>query len=118
MIATYAPLLMMALAAALVVAVLLGLSHVLGPKRPSEVKGQPFETGSVPIGSPRRRFAVQFSLIAILFLIFDVEVIFFYPWAVMAKKLGLFGFVEMLVFTVFLIVGLVYAWGKGALDWD
>ena len=94
------------------------LSATLGPKNPSVIKASPFECGSDPIGSARQRVAVKFYVVALMFIIFDVETVFLYPWAVLFKELGWFGYVEMLVFAATLVVGLVYVWKKGALDWE
>jgi NADH-quinone oxidoreductase subunit A len=93
-------------------------STLLGPKKRSAVKDQAFECGNPPSGTARERFSVKFYLVAILFIVFDVEVVFLYPWAVLFRRLGLFGFVEMLFFVLMLTVGLVYVWKKGALEWD
>ena len=71
-----------------------------------------------PVGSARERFSVKFYIIAMLFIVFDIEVVFMYPWAVMFKKLGLFGFIEMGVFILILLVGYAYVWKKGALEWE
>src|SRR5688500_8789886 len=110
----------------------LGLTMILGPKRTSTIKDEPFECGSEPIGSPRVRFSVKFYQVAILFLIFDIEAALLYPWAVMFRKLSctgrmqgleclgsvsLFGYVEMLVFVFTLVVALAYAWRKRAIGW-
>jgi len=98
---------------------MLVMSWLLGPKRPSEVKLQIFETGNPPIGSLRgHRFPVKFYLVAILFVVFDIEVVFMYPWAVAYRGLGWFGLAEMAVFVGILAVGLAYVWRVGALDWD
>ncbi len=93
-------------------------STLLGPKRRGAVKEEPFECGNPPSGPARDRFSVKFYLVAILFLVFDVEVVFLYPWAVLFRQLGFFGFVEMLFFILVLAVGLIYVWRKGALEWD
>ena len=93
-------------------------SSLVGQKRPSEVKLAPYECGMPPVGSARERFSVKFYIIAMLFIVFDIEVVFMYPWAVMFKKLGLFGFIEMSVFILILLVGYVYVWKKGALEWE
>ncbi|PLX81358.1 MAG: NADH-quinone oxidoreductase subunit A [Desulfuromonas sp.] len=93
-------------------------SRLVGQKRPSEVKLAPYECGMPPVGSARERFSVKFYIIAMLFIVFDIEVVFMYPWAVMFKKLGLFGFIEMSVFILILLVGYVYVWKKGALEWE
>jgi len=90
---------------------------VLGPRRQFREKNEPFECGESQIVSPHQRYAVKFYLVAILFVIFDVEAIFFYPWAAVFTEIGWFGFVAMAVFTVPLAVGLLYEWMKGGLDW-
>jgi NADH-quinone oxidoreductase subunit A len=104
--------------AALVAAVLLGAGALLRPSRPSAVKAEAFECGNPPSGPAWRRFDVKFYLTAILFIVFDVEVVFLYPWAVTFRPLGMFGFVEMAVFVLVLALGFVYVWRKGALEWD
>ncbi|HEY6419328.1 MAG TPA: NADH-quinone oxidoreductase subunit A [Candidatus Binataceae bacterium] len=103
--------------AGLIVGVMVKINTILGPSRPSEIKGEAFECGNPPSGSAFGRFSVHFYLTALLFLVFDVEIIFLYPWAVELRRLGMFGFVEALVFVGILTVGLVYAWQRGALDW-
>jgi NADH-quinone oxidoreductase subunit A len=90
----------------------------LGPRRPSAIKSTSFEAGSESSGPARQRFAVKFYVVALLFIVFDVEAVFLYPWAVNFKLLGWFGYVEMLVFALTLVVGLIYIWKKGALDWE
>ncbi len=102
----------------IVAAAMLALSMFVGPKNPSKVKGAPFECGNESLGTTRQRFSVRFYLVALLFIIFDVEVVFLYPWAVLYKDLGLFGLVEMMVFMAILGVGLAYVWRKGALEWE
>ena len=104
--------------AALVVAVLLGAGAFLRPHHPTAVKEEAFECGNPTSGSAWRRFPVKFYLTAILFIVFDVEVVFLYPWAVVFRSLGLFGFVEMAIFVLVLALGFVYVWRKGALEWD
>ena len=103
---------------AIVVGVMVSLNRLLGPVAHSEVKSQPFECGNPPGDAAWGRFTVRFYMPAILFILFDLEVVFLYPWAVTFRDLGMFGFVEMLVFLVILGVGLLYAWRKGALEWD
>src|SRR5438046_7849733 len=93
------------------------LASVLGPKKPSPVKAEPFECGQVPFALPIGRLSVRFYLTAILFILFDVEVVFLYPWAVVYRPLGMFGFVEMAIFVLVLALGFVYVWRKGALEW-
>jgi NADH-quinone oxidoreductase subunit A len=98
---------------------LTGAAVVLGPRRPSAVKDEPFECGSPPSpGDARQRFAIKFYVVALLFIIFDVETVFLYPWAVLFRDLGWFGFVEMGIFVAVLAIGLFYVWKKGALDWE
>lgn len=94
------------------------LSWLIGQKKPSAVKLAPYECGMPPVGTARDRFSVKFYLIAMLFIVFDIEAVFLYPWAVMFKRLGMFGFVEMGVFIVILLVGYIYVWKKGALEWE
>jgi NADH-quinone oxidoreductase subunit A len=97
---------------------MLFLAAVLGPKKQSAVKASPFECGSNPVGNARQRFAVKFYVVALLFIVFDLETVFLYPWAVQFKALGWVGFAEMAVFAATLVVGLIYVWKKGALDWE
>jgi len=93
------------------------LASTLGKKNPSAVKLSPFECGQEPFSLPMGRLVVKFYLTAILFILFDVELVFLYPWAVVYRTLGLLGLVEMGVFLGVLMVGFVYAWANGALDW-
>jgi NADH-quinone oxidoreductase subunit A len=94
------------------------MSQALGPKKYERVKYSVYECGVDPFTSAAVRVSVKFYLIALLFLLFDLETAFLYPWAVLFRKLGLFGFIEMVVFVGILLVGLVYAWKKGALEWQ
>ena len=91
-------------------------SSLFGPKKHTPVKDEPFECGNPATGSAWGRFSVKFYLVAILFIVFDIEVVFLYPWAVIFRRLGLFGFVEMLIFVTILTVGLIYIIKKGALE--
>ena len=104
--------------AGIVVAVLLGAGALLRPRRPSAVKAEAFECGNPPSGPAWGRFSVKFYLTAILFIVFDVEVVFLYPWAVTFRPLGMFGFVEMAIFVLVLALGFAYVWRKGALEWS
>ena len=115
---TWYPIVVTLLVAGLIVGAMCVLNMLIGPKRPSVIKSEAFECGNPPSGSAWGRFSVRFYLTAILFLLFDVEVIFLYPWAVELRRLGMFGFVEALIFIAILSVGLLYAWQRGALDWD
>jgi NADH-quinone oxidoreductase subunit A len=99
-------------------AVNVGLASVLGPKKPSIVKSEPFECGQVPLSLPGGRLAIKFYLTAILFVLFDVELVFLYPWAVAYRGLGIPGLVEMGIFLGVLMVGFFYAWDNGALEWQ
>jgi NADH-quinone oxidoreductase subunit A len=92
-------------------------TFLLGPKRPTRAKLEPYESGMRDIVPPYRRFPIKFYVVAMLFLLFDIEAVSFYPWAVILKGLKVFGFVEMLIFIFVLLVGYVYIWRKGALDW-
>lgn len=94
------------------------LSHLVSPMRPTAAKLEPYESGMTPLGDTRERFSVKFYLVAILFIIFDIETIFLIPWGVLFRGLGIFGFVEMLIFMGVLLVGYIYVWKKGALQWD
>ena len=94
------------------------LGQILGPRRDTPEKLMPYESGMTPIGTAVRRMPVRYYLIAVLFVLFDIEVIFLLPYAVVLRKLGLFGLIEMLVFVMILLVGYVYVWKKGALEWE
>ena len=96
----------------------IGLGELFGPKRGSKVKNEPYESGMPTIGPGTRRMPVRFYLVAVLFILFDIEVIFFLPWAIVFRKLGTFGLIEMGIFIIILLVGYVYAWKKGALEWE
>jgi len=94
------------------------LSHILGPKRPFKVKKEPYECGLPSEGANYANTPIKFYIIALLFLVFDLECVFLYPWAVYYRSLGLFGFFEMLVFLSILIICYIYVWKKGALEWE
>ena len=94
------------------------IGYFFGPRHPTQRKSMPYESGMRPIGPGTRRMPVRFYLVAVLFILFDIEIIFFLPWAVVYKQLGWFGLVEMLIFILILLVGYVYAWKKGALEWE
>lgn len=96
----------------------IGLSTVLVRRNPSVEKLMPYECGVDPIGSARKRFSVRFFLIAVLFIVFDIEVVFLYPWAVIFRDLRIFGLIEMAIFIGILFIGLVYVWRRGALEWQ
>ena len=94
------------------------LSLNLGPKRPTARKASPYESGMTPIGPAQRRLPVKFYLVAVLFILFDIEVIFLLPWAVTFRSLGIFGLTAVLIFVAILTIGLVWEWKKGALEWE
>lgn len=94
------------------------VSHLITRPRPTLAKSMPYESGMPPLGGTRDRFTVKFYLVAMLFIVFDIETVFMIPWAVAFRQLGLFGFVEMLVFVLILLVGFVYVWKRGGFQWD
>ena len=102
----------------LVALIAIGLGTLFGPRKASAAKSMPYESGMNPYGEGTRRMPVRFYLIAVLFILFDIEVVFFLPWAVVFRQLGLFGLIEMVIFIVILLVGYAYAWKKGALEWE
>ena len=93
-------------------------SYLLGVKKPNPTKLSPYECGMNPIGTARERFSVKFYLVAMLFLLFDIEAVFLFPWAVVYRELRLFGFFEMLLFIAAILAGYIYVWKKGALEWE
>ena len=117
-IASYLPLLVHLVVVVAAVLGLLGVSLLLGPRRRTRPKSLPYESGTQTPGSARQRFSVHFYLVAMLFILFDVEAVFLFAWAVTAKRLGMTGFVAVAVFVLVLALGLAYAWRKGALAWD
>ncbi|MBI4461030.1 MAG: NADH-quinone oxidoreductase subunit A [Acidobacteria bacterium] len=113
----YIPILLMLAVVALLAGGMIVLSYLLGQQRPTSEKLAPYECGMTPTGDARQRFSVKFYLVAMVFILFDVEVIFLYPWAVIYRELKLFGFVEMLLFILLVAAGFAYLWRKGVLDW-
>ena len=93
-------------------------SHILSPRRPTLQKGMPYESGMIPLGDTRARFSVKFYMVAISFIVFDLETIFLIPWAVRMRELGWSGFLAMSMFVVVLAIGLLYEWKKGGLEWE
>jgi NADH-quinone oxidoreductase subunit A len=93
------------------------LSWLIGQRKPTRAKMSPYECGVAPVGDARQRFSVKFYLVGMLFILFDVEAVFLYPWAVILRELKMFGFWEMLVYVGIVLVGLFYVWKKGVLDW-
>lgn len=118
MFENFFPILLLGLIAAAIAVSFVLLSVFLGRKTKLGKKGQPYECGVEPVGSTRDPVPVKFFMVAILFVLFDIEVIFLYPWAVVYRKLAMFGFIEMLVFVAILLVGYFYVLGRGALKWE
>jgi NADH-quinone oxidoreductase subunit A len=118
MINAYAPLLILSIIAGGFAATNIIIPFVVGPYRPTREKLSPYESGMTEIKPPRERFPIKFYVVAMLFLLFDIEAISFYPWATLLRQLRFPGFIEMFIFVVILLVGFVYIWKKGALDWE
>ncbi|HEX9613899.1 MAG TPA: NADH-quinone oxidoreductase subunit A [Bacteroidota bacterium] len=118
MIETYVPIILMLTTAVIFGVVMVKLNEWLGPKRPTEEKLSTYESGMEPVRTARERFSVKFYMVSVLFILFDIEVVFMYPWAVAFDSLGLIGLVSMMTFIVILLVGYFYVWRKGALEWD
>ena len=114
----YFPVLLQALVAMLLAAGLITVSYFLGKRVKNRVKDMPYECGITPVGSVRGRFSVKFYLVAMVFILFDIETVFLYPWAVVFRELRMFAFVEMLVFVALILSGFFYIWKKGALAWS
>jgi NADH-quinone oxidoreductase subunit A len=114
----YFPVLIQVLIAMAVAAGMLGGSYLLGKRVRNRVKDMPYECGMTPTGNARERFSVKFYLVAMLFILFDIEAVFLYPWVVVYRELKMFAFIEMLVFIVLVLAGFFYIWKKGALDWS
>ena len=118
MLIDYLPIVVLTVLAAALGVLVLIIGRVFGPHRPTRKKGNQYESGMIPYGAGARRMSVRYYLIAVLFILFDVEVIFFLPWAVAFRSLGLFALIEMFVFVAILAVGFIYVWKKGALEWE
>lgn len=118
MLLEYIAIAMMIAIATLIAFIAIGMGELFGPKKKSSEKDIPYESGITPYGEGTRRMPIRFYLIAVLFILFDIEVIFFLPWAIAFRQLGIFGLLEMVVFITILLIGYVYAWKKGALEWE
>jgi NADH-quinone oxidoreductase subunit A len=94
------------------------IGHLFGPHRPTMRKGAPYESGMRPYGPGQRRVPIHFYLLTVLFILFDIEIIFILPWAIVLRELRIFGLIEMAIFILILLIGYVYAWKKGALEWE
>ncbi len=114
----YFPVVVQAVLAFVIAVALSSLSYLLGKRTRDKVKDSPYECGMVPVGSARERFSVKFYLVAIVFILFDIEAVFLYPWAVVYRELKMFAFVEMLLFIALVLAGFFYIWKKGALNWS
>lgn len=114
----YLPLLILIAVATLIAFIAMGLGYLFGPRRPTQRKGEPYESGMKPYGPGKQRISVRYYLIAVLFILFDIEVVFFLPWAVIFRDLGVASLVQMFTFIGILLVGFIYAWKKGALEWE
>jgi NADH-quinone oxidoreductase subunit A len=114
----YFPVLLQVVIAVAVAAGLIGASTLLGKRARSPLKDTPYESGMAPVGSARERFSVKFYLVGMIFILFDIEAVFLYPWAVVYRQLKLFGFFEMLIFIALILIGFFYVWKKGVLDWS
>ena len=118
MLENYLPILVFLVIALVLGALLLSLGFILGPRRPDEAKNSPYECGFEAFEDSRMKFDVRYYLVAILFIIFDLEIAFLFPWAVSLDVIGGFGMLAMAVFLLILVVGFIYEWKKGALEWD
>ena len=118
MLEGYFPVLLFIVVGLVMGAALLVVGFILGPNRPDAEKDSPYECGFEPFEDARMKFDVRYYLVAILFIIFDLEIAFLFPWAVVLDKLGIVGFVAMAVFLGILVVGFIYEWKKGALEWE
>ena len=114
----FLPAMIMVVIAIILTFIVLMISRVFGPYNPSFRKNSPYESGMKPIGTAVRRMPIKFYLVAVLFIIFDIEVIFFLPYSVAMRDLGIYGLLAMGVFTLILVVGFIYEWKKGALEWE
>ena len=120
---SYIPTDYLPVAIVIVIASLIGLGTLMlgilvRPRRPYAQKLSPYESGNPPVSEPRYKFSVKFYIVAMLFVVFDVEAVFLYPWAVAYDKLGMFGFIEMMLFIFILLIGYIYVWKKGAFEWE
>jgi len=118
MLSNYVPILIFLIVAALLGSLLLFLGRVLGPHRPDKAKLSPYECGFEAFEDSRMKFDVRYYLVAILFIIFDLEIAFLFPWAIVLEEIGVFGFWAMMLFLGILVVGFIYEWMKGALEWE
>ncbi len=118
MLENYIPILIFCALSSIVGVVMVGIGFVLGPHKPEKEKNSPYECGFEAFGDSRMKFDVRYYLVAILFIIFDLEIAFLFPWAVSLRQIGMVGFIAMAIFLTILVVGFIYEWKKGALEWE
>ena len=118
MLLEYLPLIILSVIVGAFIIISLLLSYFIGPKNPTPQKSIPYECGIVPQDVARKKFPIKFQLIAMLFIVFDIELVFIYPWIVVFKKLGLSGYLEIVIFILILLVGYVYVWKRGGFEWE
>ena len=118
MLVNYLPLAILIIIATVLSILVVVIGSIFGPKRTTKVKQETYESGMTPYGEGTRKMPVRFWLVAVLFILFDLEIVFVFPWAVVFRELGMAGLLSMFFFLTILTVGLVYEWKKGALDWD
>jgi NADH-quinone oxidoreductase subunit A len=118
MLIDYLPILILIIVATAFACIALIVPNLLGPRKPTKTKLLPYESGKIPFGDARRRFSVKYYLTAMLFIVLDIAVIFLYPWTTVFRDLKVFGLIAMAIFVIILLVGYVYIWKKGALEWD
>ena len=118
MLSNYLPVLIFVIIAIVMAGVVIGIGFLLGPRRPDSEKLSPYECGFEAFEDSRIKFDVRYYLVAILFIIFDLEIAFLFPWAIVLDKIGMFGFVSMAIFLGILVIGFIYEWKKGALEWE
>ena len=118
MLAEYLPVLLFLLVSIIFSVGALSLSFLVSPKKPNNEKLSPYECGFEPFDDARTKFDIRFYLVALLFIIFDLEVAFLFPWAISLKNIGLFGYTSMMIFLIILTIGFIYEWKKGALEWE
>ena len=118
MLVEYLPILLFLIIATVLSVVVMSLSFLLSPKKPNDEKLSPYECGFEPFDDARTKFDIRFYLVALLFIIFDLEVVFLFPWAISLENIGIFGYLSMMIFLIILTIGFIYEWKKGALEWE
>ena len=118
MLTEYLPVLLFLLVSIIFSIGVLSLSFIVSPKKPSNEKLSPYECGFEPFDDARTKFDIRFYLVALLFIIFDLEIAFLFPWAISLRNIGLFGYISMMIFLIILTIGFIYEWKKGALEWE